>query len=822
MKELIVYPTPHLVQQHRMRQLQGKKGVVGEEPITYEIFVDRCIKHVVASKMFMGDFKKNLVLKNIIQKLKIQNKLKYFDTIRQGYVQRIGEVIGELKQQDIDVDTFDAMISNKPCHNDLSLIYRAYQEFLSENHFYDQEDRYILCEEHVLESSFITGIDKVHFKEFYSLSPIQQKIVDALGDKAVLSNSKLESNMKEIRVVRAHNRRTEVVNLAQVILEDLGEGLLPHNLCIVLRERELYEHILLEVFQEMGIPICLQLQAQLLHNPFIKALLKFLQGGGSEYFPGEVLDESIQSKKSSIMEWVAFVVDFLERKGLPTGFCDVHSKNLFLLKRDLNAFEAMVNLFDELIDVGQIFSDECVDLQDFIANLNMYLGGRYYTYRESSEGVLVLSPAMLRGLKFDKVYVPGMVEGEFPRDFRPDWLLKDWERAAFNEKGYAFDTLDILLEKEEEAFDFILTSARAGYFSYPNLADDNSAVLMSSYLEKLLGTYATSIENLRLESTYNFEGRDYPVPEPGVISDITRDKLGEYFKERPFSATAFNMYGECPYKFFLARVLNLSPPEEEGEYTALARGTVLHKILETFFKNHSEGLKANKLDEYVDEIKALTHDIMVGHNLKENFLHPLLFEIEKNQIAESIINYIASYLKQAGDFKPIHFEMGFGYEREFAFDFAPDILFSGKIDRIDEDPKGRLVVFDYKSGSTPDIKQIEEGTNLQMPLYIMACEQLLKQPVAGGAFISLKKADVDNILVRDRDLPFVSKRRKKGILSQEQWDELMTDVKSIIREYADNIRAAHFPIQPKKCPKTDVFGSFCDFTSICPWEVVEE
>ena len=101
---------------------------------------------------------------------------------------------------------------------------------------------------------------------------------------------------------------------------------------------------MLEVFQEMGIPICLQLQAQLLHNPFIKALLKFLQGGGSEYFPGEVLDESIQSKKSSIMEWVAFVVDFLERKGLPAGFCDVHSKNLFLLKRDLNAFEAMVNL----------------------------------------------------------------------------------------------------------------------------------------------------------------------------------------------------------------------------------------------------------------------------------------------------------------------------------------------------------------------------------------------------------------------------------------------------------------------------------------------
>ncbi|NLZ54925.1 MAG: PD-(D/E)XK nuclease family protein, partial [Thermoanaerobacteraceae bacterium] len=186
-----------------------------------------------------------------------------------------------------------------------------------------------------------------------------------------------------------------------------------------------------------------------------------------------------------------------------------------------------------------------------------------------------------------------------------------------------------------------------------------------------------------------------------------------------------------------------------------------------------------------------------------------------------IIKYIASYLKQAGDCKPVFFEMGFGYNKKFSFEFAPDILLSGKIDRIDEDSEGRLIIFDYKSGSTPDIQQIEEGTNLQMPLYIMVCEQLLKKPVVGGAFISLKKGSVDNILVRDKNLPFVSKRRKKGILDQAEWDELMSTVKSIIMQYADDIRAAQFTIQPKKCPKTDLFGSFCDFTAICPWEGVD-
>lgn len=821
MRELIVYPTPYLVRKHKIKQLQGKKGVAGEEPITYEVFVDRCIKHVVASKKQLGDFKKYLALSRIVQKLKKEGKLEYFDTIRQGYIQRIGEVIGELKQQDIDTDAFDALISNKACHRDLALIYRTYQEFLNKNRLYDREDRYILCKKHVLESDFISGIDKVHFKEFYELSPIQQKILRALDKKTAISNSELTSKMKEIRVVKAPNRRAEVIKLAQVILEDFQEGFLPHNLCIVLRDRERYEHIILDVFEDMNIPVQLQVHAPLIQNPFIKALLEFFQGEETQYFSEGALDKSIESRNTSLMEWIAFVENFLENNGYPMQFCHVHD-NLILLKRDLKAFESLINLLDEIKDISQVFSDESIGLQEFKAFLDVQLKSRWYPYGETSEGIWVLTPVMLRGLKFDKVYVLGMVEGEFPRDFRADWLLKDRERAAFNERGYSFDTLDILLEKEEEAFHFITASANTGYFSYPNVAEDNTAVLMSSYLENVISSYETTVENISLESIYPLEDTDYSAPEPGVVSDNTKEKLKEHFKSRPFSTTAFNMYGECPYKFFLARVLNLSPPDEEGEYTAISKGTVLHKVLEIFFKNHRGGLKGEKIDEYTEEIQSLIDENMESMNLKENFSHPLLFEIEKKELAESVIKYITSYIKQAGNFKPVYFEMGFGFNKDFSFEFAPDILFSGKIDRIDEDSKGRLVVFDYKSGSTPDIKQIEEGTNLQMPLYIMACEELLKKPVVGGAFISLKKGDVDNILVRDRDLPFVSKRRKKGILSQTEWDELMATVKSTIRQYADSIRDAEFPLEPKKCPKTERFGSFCDFTAICPWEGAEE
>ncbi len=816
MKELIVYPTPYLVKQHNKAQLEGKKGVTGELPVTYEVFVEKCIKEFVASKKFLGDFKKNLLLNRIFRKLKKQNKLIYFHIPRQGYIYRIGEVIGELKQQDIDPRTFESIRDEKSYQKDLSLIYRTYQDFLISNRLYDQEDRYILCKKNISKNKFIAHRDVVHFREFYELTPIQQKILSALGDKAKADNLDLAPKMKEIKVIKAQNRRTEIMILAQVILEDLWEGFLPENVCIVLRNPDVYEHLLHEIFEERGIPIRLDKQAALIQNPFIKALLRLFQGELTDYFSEELQEES--TKSYTIGKWTANLEKFLINQGYPGRFCDIHDNDIVLIKRDLEAFDSLGGLLNELNDMDRFIPEETITFENFVNRLEFYLQSRIYNYSPPKDGIWVLSPAMLRGLRFDKVYVPGMIEGEFPRDFRPDWLLKDRDRVICNKKGYDFDTLDNLLEKERESFDFLTASSSMGYFSYPKVLEDNTSSLMSSYLQELLDLFAAPVKNVRFESVYRPKTLESSMTKPGVISEKTKHRLKKFFFKKPFSVTAFNTYGECPYKFFLARVLNLSPPDDEGEYTALARGTVLHKILELFFKNHRKGFEHAKLDEYADEIKILTDEIMESSGVKESFSHPFLFEIEKEEIVNNIIDYLAWHIAQGGDFKPVFLELGFGYKKGFSLDFAPDILLSGKIDRIDEDSEGRLVVFDYKSGSTPDIKQVEEGTNLQLPLYIMASEQLLKKPIVGGAFISIKKGSVDNILVRDRNLPFVSKRRKKGILRQEEWEDLMETVKTTIRAYADNIREARFPMQPKKCPKIQMYGSFCDFTEICPWE----
>ncbi|HHX24048.1 MAG TPA: hypothetical protein GX723_08580 [Thermoanaerobacterales bacterium] len=818
MKELIVYPTPYLVKQHRAKQLENKIGVTGVLPVTYEIFIEKCIQEVISNKIFLGDFKKEVIVYQILVKLKKENKLKYFHTLRQGYVQRIADVIGELKQQDIDVETFKSLNLKGFLHHDFYLVYKTYQDLLERKHLYDREDRYLICKDTINRSNFLARWDLVTFKDFFEFTPIQNKIISAIGNKGKSVNSNMEMSMQEIEVIKAQNRRTEVYNLAHVILEDLKRGMAAEKVCIVLRNQDAYVEILHEVFEEAQVPINLGRQTSLVQNPFIKSLLSLFKGELSSYFSEKF--SYTRGERNNILQWSTKLKEYLHDQGYPVKFSQIHNTNLGVIKRDLEAFDALKGLLTELEDLYYILMIEDMNYQDFVNLLKNHIHSRVYSYKAPDEGIWVLPPTMLRGLYFDKIYVLGMIDGEFPRDFRPDWFLKEWEREVINRKDFQLDTLDILLDKESRAFSFLTACSPKGYFSYPIVVEDNTSSIVSPFLEELIELYSCSVETVRFDSVYCQEKINDYKPCPGIINDgKIKEGIKKLFNQRPFSTTAFNMYGQCPYKFFLARVLNLSPSEEEDQFTALARGTILHKILEVFFKNHRKGLKSDKIDEYTNEIKRLVDDIMGESAIENSFPHRMLYEIEKNEISESIINYIKWYIKQRGNFNPILFEFGFGYKKEFCPDFAPDISICGKIDRIDEDSEGKLIVFDYKSSSTPDIKEVKEGTDIQLPLYILSAEQLLEKPVVGGAFISLKKGSVDNVLVRDgSNLPFISKRRKKGVLNEKEWDDLMETVKRTVREYTDNIRESKFPLKPKKCPKISNYGSFCDFVNICPWE----
>ena len=134
-----------------------------------------------------------------------------------------------------------------------------------------------------------------------------------------------------------------------------------------------------------------------------------------------------------------------------------------------------------------------------------------------------------------------------------------------------------------------------------------------------------------------------------------------------------------------------------------------------------------------------------------------------------------------------------------------DVRLCGKIDRVDVFEKDNAcVVVDYKTGSAATSwREVAEGRSFQLPVYWMACEELL---------------------LRDRGTQCVeaqlyrlcgdyAKAEKRLGRNRPDWETSLAQCREHIREYADNIRSGRFPVIPSdECP------GWCDYREICRYE----
>jgi len=132
--------------------------------------------------------------------------------------------------------------------------------------------------------------------------------------------------------------------------------------------------------------------------------------------------------------------------------------------------------------------------------------------------------------------------------------------------------------------------------------------------------------------------------------------------------------------------------------------------------------------------------------------YPALWALQRQQMRDDIRRYL---LAAAGEdrlrTRCLHFELGFGVGAAPVEGLDPasraepatmrtpagEVRLRGRIDRVDRvEVQGNegLLVVDYKTGRLPGAKDIAEGRDLQLAVYIEAAEQLLGAPSLGGLF----------------------------------------------------------------------------------------
>ncbi|MDP6379714.1 MAG: exodeoxyribonuclease V subunit gamma [Phycisphaerae bacterium] len=318
---------------------------------------------------------------------------------------------------------------------------------------------------------------------------------------------------------------------------------------------------------------------------------------------------------------------------------------------------------------------------------------------------------------------------------------------------------------------------------------------------------------------------DGMLADEGIIERLQR----QYPGERPMSASQFETFGQCSWKFFARYILRLESLEEPTEELGpMDVGQIYHALLRRFFtalRASSVGTKitAGNRDAALKILDAEA-EAYFGHLQRTGRIgSPTLWKVQRRQAIEDLQALVDWEMENPGKFgeglAPAYFEAEFGQERQFRdteISTVEPLIFKtlwgplrlrGRIDRVDvarrDGEVEALAVIDYKTGQAPKKKWMLEGISFQLPVYLRAATELLMPGVrdaqASAAFFSIRGCGPRNAIKR-----FDSKGEES-----DYYLNVMKSAEEYIRRWVAGIREGAFPV----FPRTDC--GRCEFDDAC-------
>lgn len=234
---------------------------------------------------------------------------------------------------------------------------------------------------------------------------------------------------------------------------------------------------------------------------------------------------------------------------------------------------------------------------------------------------------------------------------------------------------------------------------------------------------------------------------------------------RPLSFSSISMYLECPQKYKFKYIDKLT--EKPKHFFSF--GNSIHQSLEYFCTTPPPLLTLDQILEYYQK-----NWISAGY--KDKVQENGYFNDGKKILTLFHTKYCLNYSA------PFSIEYSFNINIE-------GVPVTGKVDRIDKLPDGKLSIIDYKTGKALSPNRVL--TDNQLTMYQIACEETLGAEVSRLIF---------------HHLP-TSAEQVTGRRSPEQ----VADFKRQIVDVAQSIVAEKFEPSPdeRKC-------FWCDFKKVCP------
>lgn len=359
--------------------------------------------------------------------------------------------------------------------------------------------------------------------------------------------------------------------------------------------------------------------------------------------------------------------------------------------------------------------------------------------------------------------VPGVLSADpfLPNQLRKQLGLVDNDRRLARD-SYA---LTVLTQTREALTLFCIRRTPAGDALLPSRlfyrCPDSELAKRVLLLMKPLESVPAAGADQTTKSTWNLP----PLPAGG--SPIKRLSIG-----------SFKTYLECPYTFYLKHVLHLEELSDDAlEMDGALFGSLIHDVLSKAAER--ESLSSVDAEEIWKALSAVL-DEECAQRFGAAALPAVYIQIEQIRSRFRSFAEWQANRSQAG-WQIKHSEFKLPDDRvQLTLSDGTKISLSGRIDRIDYHPgKKQFAVIDYKTGeNSGNFKKIvaksDQWSDLQLPLYVYACQALGFEGEIEPAYLTLSKSEVDyfpaNWTAEDLNSAWEQAREvAANILNQKFW-----------------------------------------------------
>ncbi|MCX6113330.1 MAG: PD-(D/E)XK nuclease family protein [Proteobacteria bacterium] len=372
---------------------------------------------------------------------------------------------------------------------------------------------------------------------------------------------------------------------------------------------------------------------------------------------------------------------------------------------------------------GSLNADTDIFVEEFIRKLSAHAEENYLVRGLPSFTNITIAPSsLITSNTTPTVWFVGMNEESTRSNIQEDLMIKDSLILYLRAENFIKPTSHESRKLEDKIVCDSINGANITYVS--NRGEP---------LECFKNMEKEFVNKTRPASCYGY------FAETSNLQTVIKDYVPE-----SVSSTSIETYIECPYRYFVSRVLKVDNLEaDELTPHAMIQGQIAHTALERLLPHH---LKGERMDVQ-SEIEKIINEYENTFRLTRSPIN----KVWGSRISLTIGNILGKekeFFEKAPFVEVLRTEQKLKCyvnikDDKMVFSLNPEgVVFNGKTDRIDVNKKDKsFYIIDYKKGLASKKTEIDDGRKVQLLLYMAAASLMLPEYKAGGGcYISLAKA----------------------------------------------------------------------------------